>query len=146
MNPVEDTLYRIIAECLNVLIEEFDSGDIDMPEFCAKVERIFGKSPVNVMNPEMGLEWEMTQTGYNLYYVAAGHTATLRASFTDDGKFVHGVIRHIDVEAEAPPAGKYNTCGNKECVTCDPPPPVTVEFLMSREVLNVLGRLSMDEN
>lgn len=144
MSHIEDKLYKIIAECLNVLIEEFDSGDIDMPEFCAKVERILGNHPISSMSPEMGLEWELTPNGYNFYYVAAGYTATLRASSTEEGKFVHGIIKHIDVDAADPPDDKHQGCGDSSCVSCNPL--FKVEFFPLRGQLVSFGALPRDEN
>lgn len=144
MSQLEDTLYKVISECLNMLIEDFDVGDIDMPEFCAKVERLFGDTPISSIGPVMGLEWELTPTGYNFYYVAAGHTATLRASATEDGKFVHGVIKYTDVESEEPPEARSFGCGDKACTNCNPP--LDIKFFPPGGLLVSFGPLSGEIN
>ena len=159
-----ENLYGVIAECLNVLIEELDCGDIDLPEFSVKIERILGRQPLSHISPQMGLEWDIVDDGFNLYYAAAEHRAVLRIRYNDEGKFVHGTIDHNETEepeetAEAAgqaPSSVGEGCGDPECENCSPmmdqirellkPIKVVADQEVPRGVILSFGRFKWDAN
>jgi hypothetical protein len=154
-----ENLYGVIAECLNVLIEELDCGDIDLPEFSAKVERILGRTPLNHVSPQMGLEWDIVDGGFNLYYAAPEHRAVLSIRYNDEGKFVHGTIDHDEAEEETAEQASSSVdkgCGDPECENCSPmmdqirellkPMKVVADPGIPRGVIISFGPLKWDAN
>lgn len=126
-------LYAVICEGLDVLIEDFDSGDIGLPVFASKVERILGAVSLYDINTAHGFEWTVLDAGrgFDLYYASDTHRAIMQIRLVDGSRYVHAMIKHEDaadiadaedaVETEpltAPVEASAQGCGDPECPGC----------------------------
>jgi hypothetical protein len=95
---MEADLYAVICEGLDVLIEDFDSGDIGLPIFASKVERILGNASLYDTSNAHGFEWTVLDQGrgYDLYYASDTHRALMQIRLVDGNRYVHALIKHED--------------------------------------------------
>jgi hypothetical protein len=131
-------LYAIICECLEVLIEDFNSGDIALPVFSSKVERILGPISLYDATNEHAFEWVVLDQGggYDLYYASDNHSAHMQIRLVKGNRFVHALIKHEENAAPAEDAENAENavetepltahveasaqgCDDPECVSCN---------------------------
>lgn len=132
-------LYAVICESLDMLIEDFDCGDIGLPIFASKVERMLGRVSLVDMSNKHGFEWTVLDQGkgYDLYYASDTHRALMQIRLVDGSRYVHALIKHDDTtetetvrDAEiehvpepatsvAPAPNETDTgCDDPECLAC----------------------------
>jgi len=101
---MEADLYAVICEGLDVLIEDFDCGDIGLPVFASKVERILGNASLYDASPEHGFEWTVLDAGkgFDLYYASDTHRALMQIRLVDGSRYVHALIKHEDAVDDEP--------------------------------------------
>jgi len=97
-------LYAVICEGLDVLIEDFDCGDIGLPVFASKVERILGSVSLYDASTEHGFEWTVLDAGkgFDLYYASDTHRALMQIRLVDGNRYVHALIKHEDAADDEP--------------------------------------------
>lgn len=112
---MEADLYAVICEGLDVLIEDFDSGDIGLPIFASKVERILGNASLYDTSNAHGFEWTVLDQGrgYDLYYASDTHRALMQIRLVDGNRYVHALIKHED-SAETSETGDVDTVEDEE--------------------------------
>lgn len=173
---MEADLYAVICEGLDVLIEDFDCGDIGLPVFASKVERILGDVSLYDINNEHGFEWTVLDggRGFDLYYASSTHRATMQIRLVEGNRYVHAMIKHedaadsaedvADTEIESVPVAATsepddNGCGDPNCPGCSAAARIKAAFNKVGLNVNVLrsdaipegtllsfGRLKRDEN
>jgi hypothetical protein len=173
---METDLYAVICEGLDVLIEDFDSGDIGLPIFASKVERILGGVSLYDASNKHGFEWTVLDAGkgFDLYYASDTHRALMQIRLFDGNRYVHALIKHEDAEDAADNADSADAayveddagqaddtgCGDPGCTSCSAVARIkatlesaglsSVSVLTSADIpertLLSFGRLKRDEN
>ena len=145
---MESKLYAVICEALNILIEDFDSGDLDLPAFATTVERMMGKTTLSEITPDHGFEWKVLDTGmgYDLCYVSTAHRAVMQIRLVDGNRYVHATIKHEDSEPEPESVAiDSEGCGDPTCSNCNSANSI-VRGLIPMGLLLSFGPLIRDEN